>query len=74
MLETQVTDTGQGPKFRPCQCYFQIICEIIISGKIIKKTLAAAKLKKLAEFDILRTQKVPSPPFACVKCQTLLIF
>ena len=39
--------TAQGPEFGLCQCYFQIVCEIIFSGKIIKKTLAAAKLKKL---------------------------
>ena len=39
-------DTAQGPEFGLCQCYFQIVCEIIFSEKTIENTLAVVKLKQ----------------------------
>ena len=51
MLQMQpmltLSPTTQGPEFGLCQCYFQIVCKIIFSRKVIKTTLAAAKFNIL---------------------------
>ena len=63
--------TAQGPEIGLCQCYFQIVCKITFSGKIIKKTGAAAKLKKLKKQQSLtfcKCERTPSPLFTLVKC------